>query len=126
MARRRLDLTAPEVTPGSAATFWVYVLECRDGSLYTGVAADVDARFRLHAAGKGARYTRARPPSRIVWREACRDRAEALKTEARFKSFSRRRKLLWLHERGAVPHPGPAPVRERTRTVAPRGGRDLR
>ena len=65
--------------------WFVYILECEDGSLYTGVAVDVQARFALHASGKGAKYTRARPPRRVLASFACADRSEALKREAGIK-----------------------------------------
>ena len=46
--------------------WYVYLLECRDGSIYTGIATDVERRYAEHAAGKGARYTRSRPPLRLL------------------------------------------------------------
>ena len=77
------DTHAP-VTPATAG--WsVYLIECRDGSLYTGVALDVARRFREHVAGKGARYTRSHPPRRLVAVIAAVDRADALRAEARIK-----------------------------------------
>ena len=48
--------------------WYVYLLECHDGSVYTGIATDVDRRYAEHAAGKGARYTRAHPPLRLLGR----------------------------------------------------------
>ena len=48
------------------AAWHVYLIECRDGSLYTGVAVDVSRRYAQHAAGKGARYTRSHPPLRLL------------------------------------------------------------
>ena len=65
--------------------WYVYLIECRDGSLYTGVAVDVARRFREHVAGKGARYTRAHPPRRLAAVIAAVDRSEALRAEARIK-----------------------------------------
>lgn len=52
---------APSLRP-----WFLYLLECRDGSYYAGISTDVDARFAAHQAGKGARYTRARPPLRVL------------------------------------------------------------
>ena len=49
--------------------WWVYMLRCRDGSLYTGVTTDVERRFAQHRAGTGAKYTRSHPPEAIVYRE---------------------------------------------------------
>ena len=46
--------------------WFVYLIECRDGSIYTGIAVDVDARYAAHKSGKGARYTRSHPPRRLL------------------------------------------------------------
>jgi predicted GIY-YIG superfamily endonuclease len=63
----------------------VYIVRCADGSLYTGIARDVEARVRQHNAGDGARYTRARLPVELVYREAVPDRSSALKREYAIK-----------------------------------------
>lgn len=78
--------------------WFVYILECEDGSLYTGVALDVQARYAQHAAGKGAKYTRARPPRRLLASFACADRSEALRREAAIKRLpaARKRELCAL------------------------------
>ncbi len=73
--------------------YFVYILECADGSLYTGVTTDVARRFAEHAAGTGARYTRAHGAERIVYTEACADRGAAQKREAAIKRLSRGEKL---------------------------------
>ena len=73
----------------------VYLLECADGSLYTGVATDVARRLRQHngeLAG-GARYTSGRRPVRLVWSESCCDRATAQSREAEIKKLERADKL---------------------------------
>jgi putative endonuclease len=75
------------------ATWRVYVLRCADGTLYTGATNDLEARLARHAAGKGARYTRARLPVRLVWSERARDRSGALRREAALKRLSRSEKL---------------------------------
>ena len=61
--------------------WFVYVLECRDGRLYTGIAIDVAKRYAQHIAGKGARYTRSHPPERLLGSFAYPDRSAALKAE---------------------------------------------
>jgi putative endonuclease len=76
------------------SAWFVYVLECHDGSLYTGVAVDVQARFAVHASGKGARYTRAHPPARVLASFECAGRSEALKREAAIKRLSAAKKRL--------------------------------
>ena len=73
--------------------WYVYVLECMDGSLYTGIAVDVERRFALHSAGKGARYTRSHPPRRIAALVPCPDRSAASRAEYRVKQMSRAQKL---------------------------------
>jgi putative endonuclease len=66
----------------------LYVIECEDGSLYTGIAVDPHARFFAHCAGKGARYTRSHPPARLLVTVAFADRSSALKEEYRVKQMS--------------------------------------
>jgi putative endonuclease len=71
----------------------VYMLRCRDGSLYTGATNDLARRCERHRAGRGARYTRSRLPVRVVYVELARDRSAALRREAALKLLSRREKL---------------------------------
>lgn len=66
----------------------VYILECLDGSLYTGIAVDVAARYALHCAGKGAKYTRSHPPRRILAVFSHPDRSSATKAEMAIKKLS--------------------------------------
>ena len=67
--------------------WFVYLIECQDGSLYTGVAVDVGKRYAEHAAGKGARYTRSHPPARLLARFEHPDRSSALKAEYAIKQL---------------------------------------
>jgi putative endonuclease len=79
--------------PAGTGTIWfVYLLECRNGAIYTGIAIDVDQRFAAHAAGRGARYTRANPPVRVLARFAYADRSSATKAEAAIKRLDARAK----------------------------------
>ena len=71
----------------------LYILRCGDGTLYTGIAVDVDARFRAHAAGKGAKYTRGRGPLELLYREVCGSHSDALKRECAVKALPREEKL---------------------------------
>jgi formylglycine-generating enzyme required for sulfatase activity len=75
------------------ALWFVYVVRCRDDSLYTGITTDVAARVAVHNAGAGARYTRARRPVEVVLVERKRSRSTALRREAFIKSLSRRQKV---------------------------------
>jgi len=72
---------------------FVYLLRCRDGSLYCGWTDDLERRVTKHNAGKGARYTRSRKPVRLVWSEELADRSAALKRELAIKRLSRTQKL---------------------------------
>ena len=74
----------------------LYLLRCRDGSLYAGIAIDVERRFREHAAGKGAKYTRAHPPECVQASRAYPDRASASRAEHALKRQPKARKLDWL------------------------------
>lgn len=69
--------------PAAACPAWqVYILECADHSLYTGIARDAGARLAVHNRGRGARYTRSRLPVRLVYVEPAADRGQALRREA--------------------------------------------
>jgi putative endonuclease len=68
--------------------WFVYILQCQDGSLYTGVAVDVAKRFAAHQAGKGAKYTRAHPPESIALILPCANRSVAQKLEYAIKQLS--------------------------------------
>ncbi|HEV8399609.1 MAG TPA: GIY-YIG nuclease family protein [Gemmatimonadales bacterium] len=71
----------------------VYLLRCRDGSLYTGITNDIARRLAAHRAGKASAYTRSRRPLRLVYRESARDRSAALRREAAIKRLTRQAKL---------------------------------
>lgn len=73
--------------------WFLYILRCADGSLYTGITNDLDRRLRLHGAGKASRYTRTRRPVELVYRERCIGRARALVRECAVKDLGRARKL---------------------------------
>ena len=74
----------------------LYILECADGSLYTGITTDVEKRLKCHGAGKASKYTRAKLPVRLVYKKALKSESAAKKEEARIKSLSRKEKLLLL------------------------------
>jgi putative endonuclease len=74
------------------STWFVYLIECRDGSLYTGIATDVERRYAEHVAGKGARYTRSHPPLRLLARFEYPDRSSASRAEYSIKQLSPARK----------------------------------
>ncbi len=74
-------------------SYYVYLLECADATIYTGVTTDVARRFSEHQQGSGARYTRARKACRILYAEKQKTRSLAQKREAEIKSWPRAKKL---------------------------------
>lgn len=76
--------------------WFLYILKCVDGSLYTGITKDLERRFQMHSEGKAARYTRTRRPLEIIYKETCRTRTEALVRECAVKALSKARKLALI------------------------------
>lgn len=74
-------------------TAYVYMLRCKDGSLYTGWTNDIAHRLAMHQSGKGAKYTRGRGPLELVYCEELQDRETALRREAAIKRLTRAEKL---------------------------------
>lgn len=72
----------------------LYILRCGDGTLYTGITTDVQARFQAHCSGKGAKYTRGRGPLTLVYQEKCESHSLALKRELEIKALPREQKEL--------------------------------
>ncbi len=72
----------------SAMQWFVYLIECCDGSIYTGITTDVARRFAEHASGRGARYTRARPPRQLLAVLTAANRSEASQIEYRIKQLT--------------------------------------
>jgi putative endonuclease len=72
---------------------YVYMLLCRDNTLYTGWTNDLESRIASHNAGRGSKYTRARLPVRFVYCEKFKTKSEALKREIEIKKLSRKEKL---------------------------------
>ena len=72
---------------------FVYMLRCKDDSLYTGWTNDLQHRLRMHGAGKGAKYTRGRGPLTLVYAEELADKETALKRECEIKALPRAKKL---------------------------------
>mgnify|MGYP001002628643 FL=1 len=76
--------------------WYLYILQCGDGSLYTGITTDVEKRLEAHRSGKGAKYTRGRSPLELKYREACGTHSDALKRELEIKHLSREEKLALI------------------------------
>ncbi|TFW70624.1 hypothetical protein C3Y98_09925 [Methylotenera oryzisoli] len=77
----------------SKMTWCLYLLECKNGAYYAGITNDLASRFSAHVAGKGARYTRANPPIKILASKPYPDRSTASIAEAQLKSLPRHKKL---------------------------------
>lgn len=80
-------------------TAYMYVLECADGSLYTGYTTDVTKRVATHNAGKGAKYTRTRLPVKLRYVESFATKAAAQSAEVYFKQKTRAKKLAYINEK---------------------------
>ena len=79
-------------------TWYLYILRCRDGSLYTGITYDVQRRLAAHRAGKGAKYTRGRGPLELVYSEICGSHSDALKRELAIKALTKPEKLKLISQ----------------------------
>jgi len=77
--------------------YYVYVLLCKDNSLYTGITTDPTRRLKEHEVGKGGAYTRSHPPIKIVHLEKAGSKSNALKRELEIKSWKRKEKLRRLN-----------------------------
>ena len=73
--------------------WFLYILRCGDGSLYTGITTDVEARLDMHRSGKGAKYTRGRGPLELIYTEPCGTRSDASKREWAIKKLTREEKM---------------------------------
>jgi putative endonuclease len=102
VARDLLDRDLPEGSKGCedglVAEAWVYMLRCRDGSLYTGWTVDLERRLARHRAGKASRYTASRLPIELALALPMSDRTAARREEARIKRLDRDAKLALLDQ----------------------------
>jgi len=84
------------LTDCSGTPYWLYLLECEGGVYYAGITLDVERRFIQHACGEGARFTRARPPVRVMAARQYPDKGCALRAERQLKALPRARKLAFF------------------------------
>lgn len=96
----------------SKKTWFVYLIECSDGCLYTGITVDLVARFKAHLEGRGARYMRLHRPLRVLAAEAHADRSSALKAEYRIKQLSSADKRAYAARMSISPLPAALPSPE--------------
>ena len=80
-----------------AKAWFLYIIECADGSLYTGITVDLAARFKAHQEGRGARYMRLHSPARLLAAQAWPDRSAASKAEYRIKQLSAAEKRAYAN-----------------------------
>lgn len=78
---------------------YVYILKCNDDSLYTGWTNNLEKRIKAHSTGKGAKYTKARLPIKLVYFEEFEDKIEAMKREYAIKQLKRREKLILINNK---------------------------
>ena len=110
-ARRREDTQKttnnfePKVRGIKILPWTVYILECSDNTLYTGISSNVEQRVAKHENGKGARYTKGRGPFSLVYSEQKDTKGEALKREAEIKSLRREEKLQLISETSKLSMP---------------------
>jgi len=80
------------------ATWYVYMAQCSDGSLYTGITTGLDQRIKRHNVGRGSVYVRSKGSARLVYTETSPNRSAATRRELEIKSWSRKKKLALLAE----------------------------
>lgn len=73
--------------------YFVYLIECGDKSIYTGITTDVQRRFKEHKKGKGGHYTSSKGVKKLLYSEKCKDRSTASKRESEIKKWNRQKKL---------------------------------
>ena len=73
--------------------WFVYILQCRDGSYYTGVSNDVENRMKIHASGKGSKYVAKKGFSHLILKKKCKDKSDACKLEYKIKQLPKHDKI---------------------------------
>jgi putative endonuclease len=85
-------------TKSNTSCWYVYIVRCKDQTLYTGIARDIEKRLAQHNSGRGARYTRGRAPVELVFVEAMLSHGDALRREYKIKQMSLSRKLEMIED----------------------------
>jgi putative endonuclease len=86
----------PTLSDPPPVPYWLYLLECEGGVYYAGIALDVEQRFFRHVFGRGARFTRARPPRRVLAAREYANKGDALRAELQLKALARAQKLAFF------------------------------
>jgi len=82
--------------------YYLYILQCKDQSLYTGITTDITRRVKEHNSGKGGKYTRSKRPVKLVYNEEYKDRSKAQVREAEIKLWNRSKKLQLIQKRSFI------------------------
>ena len=107
--QNNVNSAAPQREPAAkpvrrgAVPWFLYVIECADGSLYTGIAVDVHLRYAAHITGGGARYTRSHPPRRLLLCLGYVDRSQAARAEYALKQLTAAQKRAFVRLHGGLP-----------------------
>ena len=80
----------------SKTNWFVYILECKDGSYYTGITNDIEKRMKVHSCGKGSKYVKRKGFSHLIAKSFCKNRSEATRSEYYIKTLSRKEKIKWF------------------------------
>lgn len=83
--------------------YFVYLIQCKDGSIYTGITTDVERRISEHESGKGGRYTKSKGIVKLLYTERCGSKGDALKRESEIKGWRREKKLALIKRGNLVP-----------------------
>jgi len=98
--------TPTHPTPNTANKRWhVYLLECKDGSFYTGVTNDLDKRMKTHAQGKGSKYVKAKGFKKLLRSKQCESKSESQKAEYQIKQLQKYDKLDWFNQIKTIKSP---------------------
>ena len=100
--RRGTERTSAKCT-SKFIMYYVYLIECEDGTIYTGITTDIQRRFKEHSLGKGGAYTRSKKVKKVLYTEEYKDRSSALKRETEIKGWRREKKLGLIQKRAESP-----------------------
>ena len=86
------------ITKEAISMYYLYIIQCKDQSLYTGITTDITRRVKEHSTGKGGKYTRSKRSVKLVYQEEYEDRSKAQSREAEIKSWNRFKKLQLIQK----------------------------
>ena len=98
-----VQCTNAKCTSKLVTMYYVYLIECKDGTLYTGITTDIQRRFKEHRLGRGGSYTRSKKVKKVLYTEEHKDRSSALKRETEIKGWRREKKLSLIQKKVGSP-----------------------